>query len=125
MTTPGVTAEPPPASVAPGAATNGASTAPPRRGRHRNATRPLSLPLPGALAYSGAVLSGLLYWLAFPGRYDSSWHGLIAFVALVPLWIALQGQTVKRATGIGVLTGATMNLAGFYWLLDMLKTFSG
>src|SRR5580704_10818848 len=88
------------------------------------ATR-LALPLSGALAYSGAVLSGLLYWLAFPGRYDSPWHGLIAFVALAPLWIALQGQTARRATGLGVVTGATMNLAGFYWLLDMLKTFSG
>jgi apolipoprotein N-acyltransferase len=83
------------------------------------------LPLPGKLAYLAAVVSGLLYWLAFPGRSESAWPGLLAFVAFIPLWIALQGQTPKRATWIGVVTGATMNLAGFYWLLDMLETFSG
>jgi apolipoprotein N-acyltransferase len=81
--------------------------------------------LPAGLAYAGAVLSGLLYWLSFPGKEDTLWHGLLAFVAFVPMWIALQGQAPKRATWIGVVTGATMNLAGFYWLLDMLETFSG
>jgi apolipoprotein N-acyltransferase len=86
---------------------------------------PSTLPLPPALAYAGAVLCGLLYWLAFPGKADTSWHGLLALIAFVPLWIALQGQPPKRAIGIGVLAGATMNLAGFYWLLDMLETFSG
>jgi apolipoprotein N-acyltransferase len=89
------------------------------------ATPRLALPLPAALAYSGAVLSGLLYWLAFPGRTETRWHGLVALVAFVPMWIALQGQKTRRATWIGVVTGATMNLAGFYWLLDMLETFSG
>ena len=84
-----------------------------------------NLPLPAKIAYPGAVLSGLLYWLAFPGRYETRWHGLIAFVAFVPLWISLQAQTPRRATWLGVATGATMNLAGFYWLLEMLKTFSG
>jgi apolipoprotein N-acyltransferase len=89
------------------------------------ATPRLALPLPAALAYPGAVLSGLLYWLAFPGRSETRWHGLIALVAFIPMWIALQGQKTRRATWIGVVTGATMNLAGFYWLLDMLETFSG
>ncbi len=73
------------------------------------------------LAYGGAVLSGLLYWLAFAGM--DVWP--LAFVAFVPLWIALRGQTPRRAAALGVVAGATMNLAGFYWLLDMLKTFSG
>jgi apolipoprotein N-acyltransferase len=82
-------------------------------------------PLPKGLAYSGAVLSGLLYWLAFPGKFDATWPGLLALVAFVPLWIAFQGQPVQRATWLGVVAGATMNLAGFYWLLDMLETFSG
>src|ERR1700722_425313 len=83
------------------------------------------LPLPGKLAYLAAVVSGLLYWLAFPGRSESAWPGLLAFVAFIPLWIALQGQAAEGATWIGVVTGATMNLAGFSWLLAMLETFSG
>jgi apolipoprotein N-acyltransferase len=83
------------------------------------------LPLPAGLAYGGALLSGLLYWLAFPGKADTHWHGLLALVAIAPLWIALQNQAPRRAVGLGVTAGATMNLAGFYWLLDMLRTFSG
>ncbi len=83
------------------------------------------LPLPLGLASVGGVLCGLLYWLAFPGKVDTRWHGLLALVAFVPLWIALQGQSPRRATWVGLLAGATMNLAGFYWLLNMLKTFSG
>jgi apolipoprotein N-acyltransferase len=102
-------------------------TAPSRDTTSRTAItrRPTALPLPAALAYSGALLCGLLYWLAFPGKQDTRWHGLLAFVAFVPLWIAMQGQTPRRATFLGVVAGATMNVAGFYWLIDMLKTFSG
>lgn len=85
----------------------------------------VTLPLSGGLAYSGAVLSGLLYWLAFPGKADTHGHGLLAFIAFVPFWIALQSQSPRRALWLGVTTGATMNLAGFYWLLNMLRTFSG
>jgi apolipoprotein N-acyltransferase len=85
----------------------------------------LTLPLSIWLAYGGAVLSGLLYWLAFPGKADTQWHGLLAFVAFAPFWIALQGQSPGRALWLGVTAGATMNLAGFYWLLNMLRTFSG
>ncbi len=81
----------------------------------------LVLPLRASLAYSGAVLSGLLYWLSFPGV--DLWP--LAFVAFVPLWIALRGQTPRRALWLGVTAGATMNVAGFYWLLNMLRTFSG
>jgi apolipoprotein N-acyltransferase len=68
-----------------------------------------------------AVLSGFLYFLAFPGV--DLWP--LAFVALVPLAIALRGQTPRRAAFIGWLAGFTMTMAGFYWLLEMLETFSG
>lgn len=73
------------------------------------------------LAEAGAVLSGVLYFLAFAG-FDVWW---LTFVALVPLWLSLQGQSTKRATWLGFLCGLSMNLGGFYWLLNMLKTFSG
>jgi len=87
----------------------------------RVASQRARLPLPARLAYPAAVLSGLLYWLAFAGM--DVWP--LAFVAFIPFWIALHGQTPRRALWLGVVTGGTMNLAGFSWLLDMLRTFSG
>jgi apolipoprotein N-acyltransferase len=68
-----------------------------------------------------AALTGLLYFLAFPGI--DIWP--LAFVAFVPLCLALEGQTVKRALLFGWISGFTMTFVGFYWLLEMLKTFSG
>jgi apolipoprotein N-acyltransferase len=78
---------------------------------------PLSLRLSSVLA----VLTGLLYFLAFPGI--DIWP--LAFVAFVPLCLALEGQTPKRALLFGWISGFTMTFVGFYWLLEMLKTFSG
>ena len=75
----------------------------------------------GRVAYGLAFLSGFLYFVAFPGI--DVWP--LAFVALVPLIVALRGQTTRRATGLGWLAGFTMTMIGFYWLLEMLKTFSG
>ncbi|MBW2527324.1 MAG: apolipoprotein N-acyltransferase [Deltaproteobacteria bacterium] len=72
-------------------------------------------------AYGLALLTGVLYFLGFPGM--DNWP--VAFVALVPMIVALHGQPVRRATGIGWLAGFTMTMIGFYWLLEMLKVFSG
>lgn len=69
----------------------------------------------------GAILSGLLYFVAFAG-FDQWW---LTFVCLVPLYVSLHGQTTKRAVWLSFLTGLAMNLGGFYWLTTMLKTFSG
>ncbi len=79
------------------------------------------LPLRLPLAFAAAILSGLLYWLAFPGV--DIWP--LAFVAWVPLVVALQGQTPMRAALLGLAAGCTMNVAGFIWLQGMLQTFSG
>ena len=68
-----------------------------------------------------AVLSGVLYFLAFPGI--GIWP--LSFVALAPLFVALEGQSARRATWLGWAAGFTMTMLGFYWLLDMLETFSG
>lgn len=83
------------------------------------------IPLTKKHAAAAAVMSGLLYWLAFPGQVESWPLPLLTFVAFVPLFVALQGQAPKRALYIGVLTGVTSSLAGFYWLVTMLRTFSG
>jgi apolipoprotein N-acyltransferase len=111
------TEEPAPAP-APAAAPPVASAAP--------AVTPIAPPAPGALipfriGVGLAIASGLLYFVAFAGV--DVWP--LTFVCLVPLYLALQGQNPKRATWLGFLTGLAMNLGGFYWLVNMLKTFSG
>jgi apolipoprotein N-acyltransferase len=68
-----------------------------------------------------AVLCGVLYFLAFPGI--DLWP--LGFVALVPLRLALLGQTPKRAFWLGWLSGLTMISLGFYWMVDMMRQFSG
>jgi apolipoprotein N-acyltransferase len=78
-------------------------------------------PLRTPIAFAAAIASGLLYWLAFPGV--DAWP--LAFVAWVPLVVALHGQPPKRAALLGLASGCTMNVAGFIWLQEMLKTFSG
>src|ERR1700729_332367 len=80
-----------------------------------------ALPLHWLLALAGAHLSGLLYWLAFAGM--DVWP--LAFVAWVPLLVAMHRQPTRRAAGLGWVTGITMNVAGFFWLQNMLQTFSG
>jgi apolipoprotein N-acyltransferase len=78
----------------------------------RVATRP---------AYALAVATGVLYFLAFPGI--DVWP--LSFVALAPLMVALRNQPVRRAAGLGWAAGFTMTMIGFYWLIEMLRTFSG
>lgn len=77
--------------------------------------------LPGAWAAVGAVLCGVCYFLAFPGI--DIWP--LGFIALVPLRVALVGQTPKRAFWLGWLSGLVMISLGFYWMVEMLETFSG
>jgi apolipoprotein N-acyltransferase len=73
------------------------------------------------VAFGLAALSGILYWIGFPGI--DVWP--LAFISQVPLLLAMRGQSVKRATLLGLVAGMAMNLTGFAWLLDMLRVFSG
>ena len=68
-----------------------------------------------------AVLCGLLYFAAFPGC--DVWP--VAFIAWVPLLVALHRQTPRRAAATSWAAGVVMILLGFHWLLGMLETFSG
>ena len=81
----------------------------------------VTVPLPPRVAYPLAFLSGLLYWVAFPGI--DVWP--VSFVALVPLFVALAGQTPKRGFWIGWTAGFGMTITGFYWLSYTLQVFSG
>jgi apolipoprotein N-acyltransferase len=78
-------------------------------------------PIPGRIAYALAALSGLLYFIGFPGV--DLWP--VSLFALVPLIVALRGQTPRRAAGLGWMAGFAMTMSGFYWLMDMLRSFSG
>jgi apolipoprotein N-acyltransferase len=68
-----------------------------------------------------AALSGLLYVAAFPG------YGLwpLAFVAFVPVALAVRGASVRRAVALGALAGFTSHLGGYYWISHMLQVFAG
>jgi len=90
-------------------------------GSARRPKAPDPAPLSGRWAAGLAVLCGVLYFLAFPGI--DLWP--LSFVALAPLLVAMHGQTARRAAGLGWLAGFTMTMIGFYWLLELLETFSG
>jgi apolipoprotein N-acyltransferase len=81
----------------------------------------LGVPLPLRLAYPLSFLTGLLYWIAFPGI--DVWP--LAFVALVPLFVALAGQRPKHGFWLGWTAGFGMTITGFYWLSYTLEVFSG
>jgi apolipoprotein N-acyltransferase len=90
--------------------------------RKPQAAVPAEAPLlSGRWAYGLALLSGLLYFLAFPGM--EVWP--LSFVALVPLVLALHGQRPRRGAALGWVAGFTMTMLGFYWLMGMLQEFSG
>lgn len=68
-----------------------------------------------------AVGCGLLSVLAFPG-FDL-WP--LAFVAFVPLVVAIEGQPAGRAFRLGWLAGLSGTLIGFHWLAGTLHRFGG
>lgn len=68
-----------------------------------------------------ALVSAILCPISFAG-FDV-WP--LAFVAWVPLILAMRGQTPRRAAYLGWFAGFGMTMIGFYWLVGMLETFSG
>jgi apolipoprotein N-acyltransferase len=81
----------------------------------------MSVPLRLRVAYPLSFLTGLLYWLAFPGI--DLWP--LSFVALVPLIVALAGQKPKHGFWLGWTAGFGMTITGFYFLSYTLQEFSG
>ncbi len=68
-----------------------------------------------------AALSGVLVFAAFPGV--GAWP--IAFVAWVPLLLALEGVPVRRAALLGFVSGLTATLPAFRFLFGTLRDQSG
>jgi apolipoprotein N-acyltransferase len=90
------------------------------------------------LAYALAVASGVLLALSFP-RYG---HPAFAWIALVPLLVALSGwrgrpniggaggealagQPPLRAFGLGLTTGTLYFVGTVYWTGTVIRTFGG
>lgn len=68
-----------------------------------------------------ALTTGLLFYLGFPGA--DLWG--FSFLAFAPWAIALRRRGTKQAALQGLALGVLMGVFGFYWLRDMLVTFSG
>ena len=71
-----------------------------------------------------SIFSAVISFLAFPGF--GVWP--LAFVCLVPLFFALDGAprlTSRQATICAVAFGFTGMWGGYYWVVTMLRDFSG
>ncbi len=66
-----------------------------------------------------AAISGLLLTAAFP-KFD--WH-VLAWVALIPLFWAIQGKPLKTGFGLGFLTGGIHYVTLLYWITGVMKTY--
>jgi apolipoprotein N-acyltransferase len=69
---------------------------------------------------SAAVATGLLLTLAHP-PYDAAW---LAWVALVPLWLAIADEPPGRAFRLGWLAGTVAHAGILRWTLTTLTTFT-
>jgi apolipoprotein N-acyltransferase len=66
-----------------------------------------------------AVLSGLLLILSFP-KYGS---GIVAWVALIPLFFTLKEATLREAVKIGFLTGFVAHVGILYWIVYVVVQY--
>ena len=68
-----------------------------------------------------AALSGVLLFLSFP-KFG---HGAVAWVALVPLLVALAGASGWRAARLGYVTGAVSSMGLLYWTALVVVQYGG
>src|SRR5260370_16184690 len=67
-----------------------------------------------------AVASGLAAGLAFP-KFD---YGLLAWIAFVPLFYALEGESLRRVFGWAWLQGFASYIGSLYWIPIPLHDFA-
>jgi apolipoprotein N-acyltransferase len=77
--------------------------------------------IPSAGSYSLAALSGCLLCLSFP-RWEFSF---LAWIALIPLFFAILGQSIPRAFFLGCITGVIFFGGTLSWISFTLHTFGG
>lgn len=68
-----------------------------------------------------AALSGVLLTLSFP-KFG---HGAVAWVALLPLLVALPGTRGLRAFRLGYVTGAVSAVGLLYWTALVVRQYGG
>ncbi len=66
-----------------------------------------------------AILSGLLLAAAFP-KWNQTY---LLFIALIPLYWALQGKSLKAAFGLGLVSGLAYYLVLLYWIVYVTHVF--
>ena len=69
-----------------------------------------------------SALSGGLLAAAFPGTGDQGW---LAFGALVPLLVAIEGATWHRAAALGFVAGLVFWLATIPWVAQTMVRYGG
>ena len=67
-----------------------------------------------------AVSSGIAMGLAFP-KFD---YGLLAWVAFVPLFYAIEGESLRRVLGWAWLQGFAAYIVSLYWIPIPLHDFA-
>ena len=68
-----------------------------------------------------SILSGLLLSLSFP-KWDLSWA---AFIGLVPLLVALRGQTPIRCFWLGWIMGLVHYMGTLFWIKNTMVNYGG
>ena len=69
----------------------------------------------------GSILSGVLLAIAFPGFGNP----MVIFVALVPLMLAVQSASVKKASWLGLLSGFVFFIMSLSWLRHLTGKVEG
>ncbi len=69
-----------------------------------------------------ASLTGLLFWIGFPGG-GGLWP--LVFVALIPLFFAIKGSSLKNCLLSGLACGLTHYLLLLYWIVIVLGRYGG
>ncbi|MCY3847075.1 MAG: apolipoprotein N-acyltransferase [Acidobacteria bacterium] len=76
----------------------------------------------GASAPLAAILSGILLAFSFP-HYG---HAAVAWMALLPLLVALCGERAfRRGFGLGLVTGLVHFAGTIYWLTPVMVSYGG
>src|SRR5690349_11046877 len=71
--------------------------------------------------WAAATVSGVLLALSFP-RYG---HPAVAFIALVPLLVALRGASASRGFRLGLIAGFIHYAGTVYWTGATVSQFGG
>ncbi|MGH7372070.1 MAG: apolipoprotein N-acyltransferase, partial [Candidatus Methylomirabilales bacterium] len=68
-----------------------------------------------------AALSGVLLALSFP-KFDLA---PLAFVALIPLLVGLDGVSALQGTYLGIIAGVVFSLMSVPWVVHTMTTYGG